>query len=80
MTDLNREAFEAYAAEKGWGDCLGRKGENYSDWSVNPMWLAWQASRAALVIELPQEDGMHGHLWAPDVVAAIEAAGVKVKP
>ena len=41
---------------------------------------AWQASRAALVIDLPQEDGMDGHLWAPDVVAAIEAEGVKVKP
>lgn len=40
--------------------------------------LVWQASRDALVVELPQEDGMDGHLWAPDVVAAIEAAGVKV--
>ena len=47
---------------------------------LNTSWAAWQASRAALVIELPQEDGMDGHLWAPDVIAAIEAAGVKVKP
>ncbi|WP_205548613.1 hypothetical protein [Pseudomonas carnis] len=39
----------------------------------------WKASREALVIELPDEDGMQGHLWAPDVVAAMEAAGVKVK-
>lgn len=62
--------------------------EEISDWKSNPYdhpwtagaWDGWQASRAALVIELPQEDGMDGHLWAPDVVAAIEAAGVKVKP
>ena len=39
----------------------------------------WKASREVLVIELPDEDGMQGHLWAPDVVAAMEAAGVKVK-
>lgn len=52
----------------------------YSNPIAHAGWWAWQASRAALVIELPQEDGMDGHLWAPDVVAAIEAAGVKVKP
>ncbi|WP_373754540.1 hypothetical protein [Pseudomonas sp.] len=44
-------------------------------------WVAsWQSSREAVVVKLPADDGMDGHLWAPDVVAAIEAQGLKVAP
>ncbi|MEW9857864.1 hypothetical protein [Pseudomonas putida] len=43
-------------------------------------WVCWQASREAVVVELPADDGMDGHLWAPEVVAAIEAQGLKVAP
>ncbi|KKY52757.1 hypothetical protein AAY85_26875 [Pseudomonas amygdali pv. lachrymans] len=87
-----REEFEAWAnARYGWEihdqyrDESERtlstwNGKRYDNRIVEGMWQAWQASREALFIELPDEDGMQGHLWAPDVVAAIEAAGVKVKP
>ena len=45
-------------------------------------WKFWQASRAALEIELPEpyDDG-HGNLWLPqdNTTANIRAAGIKVK-
>ncbi|MFZ4167638.1 hypothetical protein ACEV60_03075 [Enterobacter ludwigii] len=45
-------------------------------------WAAWQASRAAIEIELPEpyDDG-HGNLWLPqdNTTANIRAAGIKVK-
>lgn len=40
---------------------------------------AWEASRAALVVTLPEEQPGYMY-YAPDVVEAIEAAGVRVKP
>jgi len=51
-----RDEFEAYAATMGWESrhMKLRPDGGYSDWGVQPLWLAWQASRAALVIELPQ--------------------------
>jgi len=52
-----------------------RTHELYCSWVSS-----WQASREAVVVELPADDGMDGHLWAPDVVAAIEAQGLKVAP
>jgi predicted DNA-binding protein len=39
--------------------------------------LSWQASRAALVIELPDEQPGYMY-YAPDVVEAIEASGVRI--
>ncbi|AFO47202.1 hypothetical protein [Pseudomonas putida] len=55
-------------------------GDAYGNRIVEGMWQAWQASREAVVVELLADDGMDGHLWAPDVVAAIEAQGLKVAP
>lgn len=45
----------------------------------------WQASRAALVVELPEraDDFLYGRSWNKAIdccSAAIEAAGVRVKP
>lgn len=48
------------------------------DW-VQGAWIGWQASRQVLVIELPQEEPGYMY-YAPDMVKAIEAAGLKVKP
>lgn len=48
-------------------------------------WKAWQASRAAIEIELPKRIGSKSswqegpHMFADDVVSAIRAAGIKVK-
>ena len=78
-----REEFEAAVAleakEPVLAVYLSRRDDTYSTSTLHFAWWAWKASREALVIELPDEDGMQGHLWAPDVVAAMEAAGVKVK-
>ena len=83
MTDKMREEFEAAVAleakEPVLAVYLSRRDDTYSTSTLHFAWWAWKASREALVIELPDEDGMQGHLWAPDVVAAMEAAGVKVK-
>ncbi|HAW5390808.1 TPA: hypothetical protein JLY95_004515 [Escherichia coli] len=45
------------------------------------LWRGWQASRAAIEIELPEEEslGCHAIYYAEDVVEAIEQAGLKVK-
>lgn len=76
-----RAEFEAwYGCSCEWhGSDVEHDGNEYIDGNVQLAFDAWQASRAALVVELPGDDGMDGHLWAPDVVAAIEAAGVTVK-
>ncbi|QQN29330.1 hypothetical protein [Pseudomonas syringae group genomosp. 3] len=49
---------------------------------VQTSWVAWQASRETLVIELPQQSGANLD-WNQAIRychQAIEAAGVKVKP
>jgi len=50
--------------------------------SVQSAWWAWQASREAVVVELPKDIvTMAGPvLYADDVRAAIEAEGLKVAP
>lgn len=56
MIDVMREQFEIYAKSKGWEDrhLKQRDDGGYEDWGVHPIWLAWQASRERLVIELPE--------------------------
>jgi hypothetical protein len=80
MTEsMKAEFLAAFRSQFHFGEMTATANDQADAMLKAAAW-AWQASRAALVIELPQEDGMDGHLWAPDVVAAIEAAGVKVKP
>ena len=45
------------------------------------LWRGWQASRAAIEIELPEEEslGCHAIYYVEDVIEAIEQAGLKVK-
>lgn len=112
MTDKMRDDFEAWALthfinsetmnplERDDGD----QGE-YRFSRVNMAWIAWQASRESLVIELPQIvgyeagfDSIRDNEFAGqssvffdadevfelsrriEVIEAIEAAGLKVKP
>ncbi|WP_122252638.1 hypothetical protein [Pseudomonas savastanoi] len=100
--DKMREEFEAWANGRyGWEihdqyrDESERtlstwNGERYDNRIVEGMWQAWQASREALVIELPEERAARGYgeqvadaLGFNDGISycrdAIEAAGVKVK-
>lgn len=59
MTDKMREEFEAWAITSAWmglsGECLEFIDGGYVNCEVQAAWLAWQASREALVIELPPE-------------------------
>ncbi|WP_346399941.1 hypothetical protein [Pseudomonas syringae] len=91
--DKMREEFEAactkHAIEAGYPEHdhgFDRHSEDrncYSDTHTQAAWWAWQASREALVIELPDQykyadpgEAVHA---ISDCRAAIEAAGVKVK-
>lgn len=53
MSEKVREEFEVWArCEHGY--CAGAKADGtYYVTKINDMWQAWQASRAALVVELP---------------------------
>ena len=59
MTDKMREEFEAWAFQCAWlglsDECMTRDEINggYYGLELHAAWLAWQASREALVIELP---------------------------
>ena len=91
MSDEKMRAdFEAwYAHQVG---CDIRKleecrwdGKGYRDPFAANAWFAWQASRAALVIELPEpmkaNPGPLGECaYAQRCRSAIEAAGIKVRP
>ncbi|ECK2143297.1 hypothetical protein FQW43_26975 [Salmonella enterica subsp. enterica serovar Enteritidis] len=50
---------------------------------VEIAWEAWQASRAAIEIELPESFTMHSgrtpYLYVSEVQSAIRTAGIKVK-
>jgi hypothetical protein len=94
-----REEFEAFIklrnAEdqcfwEGRGGLFGIvDGKYFVSWLQND-WQLWQASRAAIEVELPkmiEAYGGNGHhagdpddaYLASDIVAAIEAAGLKVR-
>lgn len=50
---------------------------------VQTSWIAWQASRAAVAVELPAFDGYQDHIvreLQEAFIAAIEAQGLKVAP
>jgi hypothetical protein len=65
--------------EIGSGDIGGQ----YVMDDVQGHWQTWQASRAAIEIELPESFTMHSgrtpYLYVSEVQSAIRAAGVKVK-
>ncbi|MEE5138693.1 hypothetical protein V2J83_24650 [Pseudomonas alliivorans] len=102
--DKMREEFEAWANGRyGWEihdpyrdeserTLSSWNGERYENRIVEGMWVGWQASREALVIELPNDFGTETGKPFGDLLClvsnamlaecrkAIEAAGVKVKP
>lgn len=98
----SREQFEAWAVQHMPEidslpiSLLAYVGGEYHDSSVNAAWQAWQASRQALVVELPAKISHLPHCQVgngfvlpeaeqydeaiDDCREAIEAAGVRVKP
>ncbi|MEA1065726.1 hypothetical protein [Erwinia sp. HR93] len=84
--DESRKQFEAEMAKLG--DCVDMRrakngDEEYMAWDVRLAWKMWQASRAAIEIELPQWFSPHDCgdkvMWSDAVEQAIRAAGIKVK-
>lgn len=94
--DRMRVEFEAWAKRTLGGDHRTNDMGEYinEDWEYP--WWAWQAARAAMVVELPKQAGLDKpfigmpmdemkadnsyNLALSRCRAAIEAAGVKVKP
>ncbi|GEM_PF-3311550 len=80
-----REKFEEWADDKGF--CLDCKffedGNNYEDADTRLAFDIWQASRAALVVELPETVRVyewHDFMREYEVREAIQSAGITVKP
>ena len=86
-----REAFEKWASNPPMEFCLARHDDtaawpgNYKDYHVECAWQAWQASRKALVVELPvafpvcdDKDSAEVY-FADDIHKALDAAGVSYK-
>lgn len=81
MADINekmREEFEAWAVAEGFALKPSWNG-TYKTPSTRWAWQSWQASREALVIQVPElqlccED------FGVEFIKNIEAHGVKVKP
>lgn len=77
----SREQFEAWCINHLVSITKTPGSESYNNPRTIGMWRAWQASRAAIEIELPEEEsiGCTNGYYAADVVEAIESAGLKVK-
>jgi hypothetical protein len=82
-----REEFEAWVVGRKvvtrHGAGLNQNSDGtYSDYRINDRWLAWQASRAALVIELTDRDDLSDpEAWVlhDKITAALTDAGVSYK-
>lgn len=76
-----REEYEAWVLSEYPNQNMGKfsDGEYHSN-TIQYCWLAWQASRKALVIELPKvwQTNVGGMLTPNGVRFAIESAGLKV--
>ncbi|MCQ0168456.1 hypothetical protein DN388_15980 [Pseudomonas sp. S12(2018)] len=96
MRDISREQFEAWHRSVVDGEPPHEKYSNgdYRNQHVQRYWLGWQASREAVVVELPPKISAHntteGGFIRPeaehydeavdDCREAIEAQGLRVKP
>ncbi len=95
MRDESREKFEVeYASYAGitLQEVAGEwDGDLYGDQGMRDAWWAWQASREALLIDLPEGQSLFQRMYGvscqrpllierKQAVNAIESAGLKVKP
>ena len=86
MTDKMREEFEVWVINQNICRKYGAKliqcrDGSYKDYRINDRWNAWKASRAALLVELPdfEIDCGECHYHARDIQAALDDAGVRYK-
>ncbi len=81
MTDI-REEFEAWHHAE-FGYCISEEDDAWGAGECAKRWEVWQASRAALKVELP--DGDPGEVGPrkfviEEVKEALQQAGIEVKP
>lgn len=84
-----RKQFEIWVGHRYGGDdfSFDSEDETYDSWWVQDAWEIWQASRAALVVDLPPyvdrgtgEPWDHGYDEAiDDCKVTLSAAGITVK-
>ena len=74
MSEKIREAFELWAISCHM--CTYLDGVEYRHQSTEWAWMAWQASRAALVVELPEKAAL---MSASSVYAALDDVGVSYR-
>lgn len=83
--DESRKQFETWVINKYQYDrhfFYKSDGADYVNVMINDMWEAWQASRAAIELELPKTfPGEYNTLvmYVDDVESSLESAGIKVK-
>ncbi|CAM8135561.1 Phage protein [Enterobacter intestinihominis] len=82
--DESRKQFEEWRMSDSPNSNLYRDAYGqYAEIGTWVAWKAWQASRAAIEIELPESFTMHSgrtpYLYVSEVQSAIRAAGIKVK-
>ncbi|ASN68016.1 hypothetical protein 9F7_45 [uncultured Caudovirales phage] len=87
MRDSVREQFEKFALSSEGGLFPGHlaKGEDgeYLNYAAQCYWLFWQASREAVVVELPKFDDYPASMerdMRESLRSSIEAQGMKVAP
>lgn len=87
MSEQMRGEFEA-ECKRLTSVAMSRADEGYADWLVQALWIMWQASRAALCVELPEKceyANPQGEYAKGDrqgrrsIIDAIHAAGVKTR-
>lgn len=86
MRDMSREQFEKFALSAEGGLFAGHlaKGEDgeYLNYAAQCYWLFWQASRAAVVVELPKFEDYPASMerdMRESLRSAIDAQGLKVE-
>lgn len=87
--DESRKAFESWIVSTTNSDLHRgvmldrRESGRYSHLATENKWEAWQASRAAIEIDLPEWFSPHDcgdrAMWSDSVEKAIRAAGIKLK-
>ncbi len=78
--DKVREQFEAWALSCN--QMIDKANGVYLVRSVDCLWVAWRASREALVIDLPDawRQDRQSLMDADQVSEAIQAAGLRIQP
>ena len=84
--DKMREEFEAWTKQRWVKPNLNKYESGYENATINEQWQAWQASRKALVVELPHAAFFNDANDSPalcyrvaEIEKALDAAGVAYK-